>query len=580
MSRLIVKNLPNGMKEERFRQLFASFGALTDCSLKFTKDGKFRKFGFIGFKSEEEARSALNHFNRSFIDTSRIVVEFCKSFGDPTKPRAWSKHAQKTSQSKNPSKGQDSVSTEPKKDDKTKKVASELEKLKKDAEFREFLSVHQKRTQTATWANDALDAEPSKGKGRPASDYLNFDSDSGQESDEEGPGEDPEEEGGREPRAAVQQELSDMDYLKSKMVTSESLSSSEEEGSEDEAVSCADGSEAVRQDGAGRAAGPEQDAPSRDKRPGAAGAEADKPATQKEPTTPHTVRLRGAPFNVTEVGADNVTRGRSPWESRGWGHSLVKTSEKDELVNTQGFVIHTVPVMTAQPAVATQRPPSTIGTQIGMAVRQKNLTDKNGLPAAFGLQAGHIVDGHKLEVRISERATKPALTSARKKQVPRKQTTSKILVRNIPFQADSREIRELFSTFGELKTVRLPKKMSGTGSHRGFGFVDFLTKQDAKRAFHALCHSTHLYGRRLVLEWADSEVSLPALRRKTAERFHEPPKKKRSVMLDEILEQLEDSENDSEERTLQLRAGTERLKITQACPDERAENYAVKEKGR
>ena len=41
-----------------------------------------------------------------------------------------------------------------------------------------------------------------------------------------------------------------------------------------------------------------------------------------------------------------------------------------------------------------------------------------------------------------------------------------------------------------------------------------------QRAFHALCHSTHLYGRRLVLEWADSEVSLPALRRKTAERFH------------------------------------------------------------
>lgn len=41
-----------------------------------------------------------------------------------------------------------------------------------------------------------------------------------------------------------------------------------------------------------------------------------------------------------------------------------------------------------------------------------------------------------------------------------------------------------------------------------------------QRAFNALCHSTHLYGRRLVLEWADSEVSLQALRRKTAERFH------------------------------------------------------------
>lgn len=36
-----------------------------------------------------------------------------------------------------------------------------------------------------------------------------------------------------------------------------------------------------------------------------------------------------------------------------------------------------------------------------------------------------------------------------------------------------------FSTFGELKTVRLPKKGIG-GAHRGFGFIDFLTKQDAK----------------------------------------------------------------------------------------------------
>ncbi|KAL6093396.1 hypothetical protein STEG23_026163 [Scotinomys teguina] len=71
---------------------------------------------------------------------------------------------------------------------------------------------------------------------------------------------------------------------------------------------------------------------------------------------------------------------------------------------------------------------------------------------------------------------------------------------SIHLQANQREIRELFSTFGELKTVRLPKKMTGTGAHRGFGFVDFVTKQDAKKAFNVLCHSTHLYGRRLVLE--------------------------------------------------------------------------------
>lgn len=101
MSRLIVKNLPNGvsypseshhpgkensawgtwkracfvqMKEERFKSMFAAFGTVTDCSLKFTKDGKFRKFGFVGFRSEEEANRALKHLNKSFVDTSRVTV--------------------------------------------------------------------------------------------------------------------------------------------------------------------------------------------------------------------------------------------------------------------------------------------------------------------------------------------------------------------------------------------------------------------------------------------------------------------------------------------------------------------------
>uniref|UniRef100_A0A8D2JEQ9 RNA binding motif protein 19 n=1 Tax=Varanus komodoensis TaxID=61221 RepID=A0A8D2JEQ9_VARKO len=133
---------------------------------------------------------------------------------------------------------------------------------------------------------------------------------------------------------------------------------------------------------------------------------------------------------------------------------------------------------------------------------------------------GCSVDDHRLEVKISERAVKSAVPSGRKKQTSKRQSSSKILVRNIPFQATVKEIRELFSTFGELKTVRLPKKMVGMGTHRGFGFVDFLTKQDAKRAFSALCHSTHLYGRRLVLEWADPEETVEALRWRTAEHFH------------------------------------------------------------
>ncbi|XP_062593216.1 probable RNA-binding protein 19 [Saccostrea cucullata] len=148
------------------------------------------------------------------------------------------------------------------------------------------------------------------------------------------------------------------------------------------------------------------------------------------------------------------------------------------------------------------------------------------------------IDGHAVELKISNRTTltkeKP---STKKKQKVKKQTTTKILVRNIPFEAKKHEIYELFKVFGELKFVRLPKKLGGTGSHRGFGFVDFLTRQDAKRAFDALCHSTHLYGRRLVLEWAESAEDLDQLRKKTAEHFHEggPSKKlKKSAILDNL----------------------------------------------
>lgn len=62
-----------------------------------------------------------------------------------------------------------------------------------------------------------------------------------------------------------------------------------------------------------------------------------------------------------------------------------------------------------------------------------------------------------------------------------KQNGTKILVRNIPFQANKNEIEELFKAFGEIKALRLPKKLTlGADQHRGFAFVDYVTKSDAK----------------------------------------------------------------------------------------------------
>src|SRR2546426_793670 len=37
----------------------------------------------------------------------------------------------------------------------------------------------------------------------------------------------------------------------------------------------------------------------------------------------------------------------------------------------------------------------------------------------------------------------------------------KILVRNVPFEATVKEVEEVFASFGQLKSVRLPKKVTG-----------------------------------------------------------------------------------------------------------------------
>ena len=131
------------------------------------------------------------------------------------------------------------------------------------------------------------------------------------------------------------------------------------------------------------------------------------------------------------------------------------------------------------------------------------------------------LDGHRLELKASHRSrSATAEKSSRKLAKKKEQKSAKIMVRNIPFEASQREVRELFQTFGQLKTVRLPKKMASVGQHRGFGFVEFMTKEDAQRAFDSLCFSTHLYGRRLVLEWAEGEESVEEIRKRTADHFH------------------------------------------------------------
>ncbi|GAA5847858.1 hypothetical protein JCM5353_008407 [Sporobolomyces roseus] len=115
--------------------------------------------------------------------------------------------------------------------------------------------------------------------------------------------------------------------------------------------------------------------------------------------------------------------------------------------------------------------------------------------------ANQALDGHQLDVRFAQRGTTQETNQSNKKRT-RDETTTKMLVKNVPFEATRKELRQLFSAYGQLKSVRLPRKMDN--STRGFAFLDFATRRDAEAAFSALEHA-HLLGRHLVLQWAGED---------------------------------------------------------------------------
>lgn len=159
MSRLCVKNLPKYVAEDRLREFFSQKGEVTDAKLMRTSDGKSRQFGFVGFRTEQEAEEAIKYFDKSFMDSSRIICEIARKIGDPNIPRPWSRHTLKkqeilTNEDENAIVNKSSKSAGLKGDKKNSKQESKDE----DPQLQEFLEVMQPRSKSKLWANDALTA--------------------------------------------------------------------------------------------------------------------------------------------------------------------------------------------------------------------------------------------------------------------------------------------------------------------------------------------------------------------------------------------------------------------------------------
>lgn len=171
MSRLIVRNLPANFDRDKLAEVFSAHGELTDVRICKTKSGKSRRFGFVGFKNEENARKAQQYLNKSYIKTSKIEIEVAKDIGDQTVPRPWSKYSNKSSAFERNSKEslerkerikqlQEGVHDNGVKgNEKTKQKGDKGKSNKepKDSELDEFLAAHKKSSVKKTWGNEIAD---------------------------------------------------------------------------------------------------------------------------------------------------------------------------------------------------------------------------------------------------------------------------------------------------------------------------------------------------------------------------------------------------------------------------------------
>ncbi|CAG8605516.1 9523_t:CDS:10 [Funneliformis caledonium] len=139
---------------------------------------------------------------------------------------------------------------------------------------------------------------------------------------------------------------------------------------------------------------------------------------------------------------------------------------------------------------------------------------KNAKNALKAMQ-NYLLDGHALQLKFSNRGD---VIQRKKKDeiIKKKQESTKVIVKNVAFETTIKELRELFGAYGQIKSLRIPKKFDRTS--RGFAFIEFLTKRDARNVMENL-RDTHLLGRHLILEYAETEKNVEELREKAGREY-------------------------------------------------------------
>ncbi|KAK4555819.1 Multiple RNA-binding domain-containing protein 1 [Recurvomyces mirabilis] len=173
--------------------------------------------------------------------------------------------------------------------------------------------------------------------------------------------------------------------------------------------------------------------------------------------------------------------------------------------------------------VKTRTDPKKPGQILSMGFGFLEFASSHQAQAALQAMDGYLLEGHKLQIRASHKGADAAeerrKADAAKRQAGKK---TKVIIKNLPFEATKKDVRALFGAYGQLRSVRVPKKMDRGA--RGFAFADFTTPKEAENAMDAL-RDTHLLGRRLVLDFAegdpeDAEAEIEKMQKKVGNQVN------------------------------------------------------------
>ncbi|KNA03603.1 hypothetical protein SOVF_207540, partial [Spinacia oleracea] len=520
-----------------------------------TREGKNRQFAFIGYRTEKEAKEAIKYFNKSFMDTSRIICEVAWKVGAMDIPRPWSQYS-KEKQDIKPEKSNEVFSGKAKPDKKNSKMSN----ANNDPQLEEYLEIMKPRSQSKMWVNDlVVPTVNQSGKGKEERGKLKQDVPKKLNRDESSARqvEMPDENQVLGGDVARDEDVTDMDYIKSRVKKewsdSESVSDDENEididqddKDNDDASHANLDKDDVDESGFEEAGGELMNSEN----------PSSNPEDANEVLKSGRLFVRNLPYAATEdelaelfskfgnVAEVHLVIDKETKRSKGFAYVLYRGPEDalralEELDHSifQGRLLHVMPakakdLSSNQGTLITEGKAKTLKE---LRVEEKKASEADGNTQAwnslfmradtivenisrrFGISKSDFLDreADDLAVRIALgetqiiAETKKGLTNAgvnvasleelaSKKTEGVKRSNHVLLVKNLPYSATESELSKMFGKFGSIDKIILPPT-------RTLALVIFLEPADARAACRGLAYKRYKDAP-LYLEWAPSNI--------------------------------------------------------------------------